>query len=66
MTKVELLEQAIERLTPAERASFRAWYATFDAREWDRQFEADIAAGKLEGLADAALAEHRDQRTRKL
>jgi hypothetical protein len=66
MTKVEQLEQAIEGLSPEERASFRAWYAAFDAAEWDQQFEADVAAGRLDRLADTALAEHSAGRSRKL
>jgi len=66
MTKVEQLEQAVERLSPEERASFRAWYAEFDAAGWDQQFEADVAAGRLDRLADAALAEHSAGRSRKL
>lgn len=58
MTKVERLQQAIESLSPEERASFRAWYAEFDTAEWDQQFEADVTAGRLDRLADAALADH--------
>ncbi len=66
MTKVEQLEQAVESLTPEERASFRAWYAEFDAAGWDQQFEADVVAGKLDRLADAALAQHSGGQSRKL
>ena len=66
MTKVEQLERDIEGLSAEERASFRAWFASFDAAEWDRQFEADVAAGKLDQLADAALADHRAGRSRSL
>lgn len=66
MTKIEQLEQEIERLSPEERVRFRAWYETFDAAEWDRQFDADAATGKLDAAADAALAEHRAGRSRAL
>jgi len=34
------------------------WYASFDAEAWDRQFEADVKAGKLDALADKALRAH--------
>jgi hypothetical protein len=54
MTKVEQLEQAIESLSPEERARFRAWYAEFDAVDWDQQFEADVAAGKLDRLQSSS------------
>jgi hypothetical protein len=56
MSKVELIE--IEKLTPDELAAFRSWYAAFDAEAWDRQFEADVKAGKLDALADKALRAH--------
>lgn len=58
MSKVEAIEQQIEKLSPAELAAFRRWYAAFDAEAWDRQFDADVMAGKLDALADKALHAH--------
>ncbi len=58
MSKVELIEQQIEKLSPEELATFRSWYAAFDAEAWDLQFEADVKAGKLDALADKALHTH--------
>ena len=58
MSKVESIEQQIEKLSPAELAAFRRWYAAFDAEIWDRQFEGDVKAGKLDALADKALRAH--------
>lgn len=58
MSKVEAIEQQIEKLSPAELAAFRRWYAAFDAEAWDGQFEADVKAGKLDALADKALQSH--------
>lgn len=49
------LEDAIRRLSPDELAAFRAWFAEFDAERWDRQFEQDVVAGRLDKLADEAL-----------
>jgi hypothetical protein len=66
MTKIEKLEHEVRDLTPNELAQFREWFAAFDAAEWDRQFEADVKAGKLDTLADAALADHRAGRSQKL
>lgn len=66
MTNVEKLERDVEALTPEERSSFREWFATFDAAEWDSQFERDAVSGALDKLADAALAEHRAGRSRPL
>ena len=58
MSKVESIEQQIEKLSPDELAAFRRWYAVFDAEAWDRQFEADVKAGKLDALADKAFRAH--------
>jgi len=58
MSKVEAIEQQIEKLSPEELASFRRWYATFDAEAWDRQLEDDVKAGKLDALAEKALRAH--------
>ena len=66
MGKVEAIEQQIESLSAAELMAFRAWYATFDAATWDRQFETDIQAGKLDQLADKALRSHSSNRSTKL
>jgi hypothetical protein len=57
MSTIEELEAAVQRLSTEERAVFRAWFAEFDAREWDRQLEADVASGRLDWLAAEALAD---------
>jgi hypothetical protein len=66
MTKIQKRELDVRGLTPQELAQFRQWFAAFDAAEWDRQFEADVYACKLDALADAALADHRAGRSQKL
>ncbi|MBK9306555.1 MAG: hypothetical protein IPM58_05570 [Nitrospira sp.] len=66
MSKVEQIEQQIESLTPDELTAFRSWYAAFDAEAWDRQFEADIKAGKLDALADKAFRAHTSGQSTKL
>ena len=57
MSTVEELEAAVQRLSPEDRAAFRAWFAEFDADEWDRQIEADVAAGRLDWLVREALTD---------
>lgn len=54
MTTIQEIEAAIRGLSEDERAAFRAWYAEFDAQEWDRQIEVDAAAGRLNWLIDEA------------
>jgi len=66
MTKIEKLERDVRELSPKELASFREWFAAFDAAAWDRELEEAASSGKLDRLADEALAEHRAGRTRKL
>ena len=62
MSKIEKIEQAVRQLTTEELAAFRAWFAQFDAQIWDRQFEDDVAAGRLDAPADEALCDLREGR----
>jgi hypothetical protein len=66
MGKVEKLEQQIEALSPEELAQFRAWFLDFDWAAWDAQLEGDIQAGRLDALAEKALAEHAARKTTRL
>ena len=66
MGKVEIIEAQIKELSREELAEFRDWLARFDAEVWDRQFEADVQAGKLEALAEKALRDHLAGRSTKL
>jgi hypothetical protein len=58
MSKVESIEHQIQQLSPEELATLRDWFVEYDAENWDRQFEADVAAGRLDKLGDRALQEH--------
>ena len=66
MRTVEEIEQAVARLSKDQLAEFRSWYEQFSADAWDRQIEEDIAAGKLDAVADAAIADHQASRSKKL
>ncbi|HEY1234097.1 MAG TPA: hypothetical protein VGH22_12040 [Candidatus Binatia bacterium] len=66
MSKVENIEQAVEALTPAELAAFRRWFLEFDAQLWDRQLEEDVRKGRLDKLAEDALAEHRAGKSKEI
>lgn len=52
-------EQVVEQLSPDELARFREWFLEFDGKVWNEQTEADAGTGKLEALAEEALAEYR-------
>jgi hypothetical protein len=62
MSKVQSIEQAVEQFSVQELAEFRDWFLEFDARAWDAQLERDVAAGKLDKLAEEALADLRTGR----
>lgn len=66
MRTVQEIERAIAQLSKDQLAEFRAWYEQFNADAWGRQIEEDIAAGKLDALADAAIADHQAGRTKRL
>lgn len=55
MSTVEEIERAISNLSPEKLAELRSWFAQFDADSWDREFEEDVQAGRLDALADEAL-----------
>jgi hypothetical protein len=52
--------------SPQELARFRAWFEEFEAAQFDAAVERDARSGKLDKLADEALAEHRAGRSREL
>ncbi|MER2556014.1 MAG: hypothetical protein ABTQ93_00825 [Candidatus Competibacter denitrificans] len=51
------IQAVIESLPPEQYARLRDWFTERDWALWDRQIEADAAAGKLDFLIDEALAE---------
>ena len=66
MTKLEQIEKSVAELSPEELKAFAAWFEALQADMWDRQMEADEKAGRLDKLAERALADHRAGRTRPL
>ncbi|MEH1869529.1 MAG: hypothetical protein V7K69_31660 [Nostoc sp.] len=56
------LELAVSQLSPEDLAAFRTWFAEFDAAAWDKQIEKDVAAGRLDVLAEKALKHLREGR----
>jgi hypothetical protein len=62
MSTVKEIETAVSKLSREELSAFRAWFADFDAAEWDKQFEQDVAAGRLDAPGDEALRDSREGR----
>ncbi|MGI0481927.1 hypothetical protein ACN4EE_14220 [Geminocystis sp. CENA526] len=54
------IEKAVSQLSPQDLREFRDWFAQFDSEAWDRQFEKDVATGKLDELAEKALKHLRE------
>ncbi|RYZ89955.1 MAG: hypothetical protein EOO68_25015 [Moraxellaceae bacterium] len=66
MMRVEDIEQGILRLPKDQLQQFRVWYEKFDAQKWDEQIEQDANDGKLDAIAESALAEYKSGKSRKL
>ena len=59
MSTVEEIERAVANLPARDLALFSAWFDTFAAEQFDRKIERDANAGKLDRLAESALADFR-------
>ncbi|MGL5833448.1 MAG: hypothetical protein ACRC1Z_09475 [Waterburya sp.] len=57
MSKVEQIEAEILKLSPQEFSQLADWLLNLNEQRWDDQIEQDVAAGKLDFLAQEALAE---------
>jgi len=62
----ETITAAIAELPHADVARIRIWLDERAEDEWDVQIEEDVRAGRLDALADRALAEHCAGRTQPL
>ena len=58
MVTVKELEKAVTDLPLDKLAEFRAWFESFDAEQWDNQFEEDVKSGKLDRVAETAIKDY--------
>lgn len=63
---IDDIEKAVAKLPPDQFAKFREWFEAFDAARFDQKIERDVRAGKLDGFAEQAVADHHKGRSRKL
>ena len=56
---VEDLEKAVAKLTQRELDRFRTWFENFDSARFDAKIERDANSGKLDKLAEQAVADFR-------
>jgi hypothetical protein len=66
MSTAEEIEFAISTLPPGELNRLRAWFEQFDADSWDKQWEDDAKAGRLDRVADEAIEQFRHGRCTEL
>jgi hypothetical protein len=66
MTTVEDIEKAVANLGPRDLDRFRAWFEEFQAVRFDAVIERDVRGGKLDRLAEEAIAEYRRGDAREL
>lgn len=57
MSNLEQTKAAILSLPSNEFEKLKQWFFDLDYERWDEQLEQDIAEGKLEALAQEAIAE---------
>jgi len=56
---VQEIEAAILKLSREDLDRLREWLIELDAAKWDEEFEEDAATGKLDPIAEEAIAEFR-------
>ena len=57
MNSVQDIERAILRLPKPDLRVLRGWFDELEAEMWDQEFEADVKAGRLDILAQQAIAD---------
>ena len=59
MSTIEKIEAAILELSSEEFEQLRQWFFDLDYQRWDKKLEEDVEDGKLEALAEEAIAEYK-------
>ncbi len=59
MGTLQEIEQAIDRLPQDEVFALSEWLQQRIDFQWDKQFEGDVEAGRLNAVAQKAIEEHR-------
>lgn len=54
------IEKAVSKLPTKKLAAFRVWFYKFEARVWDKQFDEDARAGKLDNLGNKAIEDFKN------
>ena len=52
---VQQIKKEVAELPKMQLKAFRSWFEEFDASEWDKQFENDVASGGLDSFGNLKL-----------
>ncbi|OGW16024.1 MAG: hypothetical protein A3G93_14405 [Nitrospinae bacterium RIFCSPLOWO2_12_FULL_45_22] len=66
MNTVQEIEKAITQLSKDDLMVLMEWFEEFEAKMWDKQFEEDVQSGKLEKIANKAIADFRAGKCKEL
>ena len=66
MNSIDQAEKAVRELPPEQLAEFRRWFLEFDAAAWDVQYQTHVSACRLDAVAEEAISDLRQGRTRPL
>ncbi len=66
MILVQQIKKEVAQLPKVQLKEFRSWFEEFDASEWDKQFEKDVASGKLDDIANRAISDFKRGKFKKL
>ncbi|HBG05153.1 MAG: hypothetical protein A2075_02800 [Geobacteraceae bacterium GWC2_58_44] len=58
MPSLKRIETEVAALPDRELRMFSQWFAEFEAERWDQSLEAVVASGKLDDIAEEALAQY--------
>jgi len=64
--RVQAIVEQLSTFSSAELRELRAWLDQYEDRAWDAQFEAEVSAGQWDALADQALQDHAQGRSKPL
>ena len=67
MMLVQKIKKDVAELPEMQLKEFGSWFEEFDASEWDKQFENDVASsGKLDNIANRAVSDFKKGKFKKL
>jgi hypothetical protein len=66
MSTVVEIEKALQTLPVEDAWKIADWLQDYLDEKWDRQIDGDIAAGRLDKLADKAMQDYRAGRVKPL